>query len=220
MGHTAEEKIKILYEDSLKDIRAITAHMDDLTSRLEAANQPNTLLAGIATEIKLLGELNGKLVQSQAGLLNAIEETKSVHRAQLIEQTKAQVEIFTRAAGARSTAEMQAIMESGQAARTAILKGVGDEAVKIVKERVAQEKTSLNEASDAFINAKIAFDDAVDESIGKTKVAVKKFDEILQASVDKHKPMGWAGQLISIVLAGFAGATLSVLLLAKVLIHP
>lgn len=39
MGHTAEEKIKILYEDSLSDIRELTGRMELMTAAVVAAAQ-------------------------------------------------------------------------------------------------------------------------------------------------------------------------------------
>lgn len=47
MGHTAEEKIKILYEDSLNDIRGLTDRMESLTAAVVAAAE--TVNAGKAT---------------------------------------------------------------------------------------------------------------------------------------------------------------------------
>jgi len=64
MGHSAEERIKILYEDSLQEIRELTNRMEAIaTSITAAANQIN----------------NGKTVmraESEKLLVKAVEEIK------------------------------------------------------------------------------------------------------------------------------------------------
>lgn len=42
MSHTAEEKIKILYEDSLRDVRDLTNRMESMTATLVAATETVT----------------------------------------------------------------------------------------------------------------------------------------------------------------------------------
>ena len=65
MGHTSEEKINILYEDSLADIRDLTKRMEGVSTRIAAAadavgrgqiilhKQNETLLTGHINDIKV-----------------------------------------------------------------------------------------------------------------------------------------------------------------------
>jgi hypothetical protein len=64
MGHSAEEKIKILYEDSLQDIRELTAKMEAIAMAISAAT----------TELK-----SGKSViraETERLLIDAVKEIK------------------------------------------------------------------------------------------------------------------------------------------------
>lgn len=67
-GHNAEEKLNILYEDSLKDMR-------DLTTRMEAvATTLVTVANSINNRTSVLGDKNEKLLMSQV-----TEITAAVH---------------------------------------------------------------------------------------------------------------------------------------------
>ncbi len=64
-GHSSEEKLKILYEDSLREIR-------ELTDRMEAMSQSNAETAKFIVEVK-----NNLLAENEQLLMGAIVEIKN-----------------------------------------------------------------------------------------------------------------------------------------------
>lgn len=225
-GYSAEEKIKILYEQSLFDIREITNQCAALIARIEEANKPNTLLAGISKETNLLLSLDKNLVQSKDALLGTIEQVKAVHTAHIADLLAAsanQMEVvsaekldaFTKCALATSQAEVTSIVQSAEAVKEKVLQAVGDECVRIVRERVAKEDSSLTAASKAYTKLTADFETAMVKRHKDALEAVQKFDAALQKSIEDHAQVGWFGRFVGIAGAVAFGVVIAGLLMAK-----
>lgn len=215
-GYSSEEKMKILYEDSLKDIREISAQIAAVTARIEAANAPNTLLAGISKEVTLLIDLEKSLVKSKDALLGTINQAKEIHEAHIADLLEASIkqmdavsaerlDAFVKDAVANFQTVVADIIKNAQEVKTKIVQDVGDEAVRIVRDRVAKEDTSLSAASAAYTRLTADFEKAMVQRHKDAADAVKTFGEALQNTIKEHAPMGLLGQVVWLFVSSAVG---------------
>jgi hypothetical protein len=211
-GYSAEEKIKILYEEGLRDIRKISSRMEDLMARLEAANQPNTFLHGIDAQISVLALTGLRFERLQTEILSAVDEVKAVHDAHIANivtegkthiaaQTAEQIALFEKAAMVRSEVEIRAIVEASQ-------KSLNKAITDLVLEKFQFQNTALSVAINIFESKSEEFKSVIETESGKATRAAEGFKNKLESI----QPLGLVGQSLSIVASGAVGSVMVLLI--------
>lgn len=210
----------IMLEESEKKQAQI---FSELAGRVEHAK--TSLIASINT----MADMDKKLSQSKADLLSTIEATKSVqkdHIADLLAASMKQMEAvsaekldaFTKCALETSQAEVTSIVKEAEEVKKAILQSVASESIKIVRERVALEDSSLTEASNAYKKLTSEFEGAMVKRHKDALESVKRFDEALQNSIKEHADVGWFWRIAGMTLAAAIGTVFAGFLMAKSII--
>ncbi|MDP1872060.1 MAG: hypothetical protein Q8K61_10605 [Gallionella sp.] len=210
-GYSTESKIKILYEDGLRDIREISSRMENLMTRLEAANQPNTFLHGIDAQISVLALTGLRFERLQTEILSAVDEVKAVHDAHIANivtegkthisaQTEKQIALFEKAAMVRSEVEIRAIVEASQ-------KSLNKAITDLALEKFQFQNSALSEAINVFESKSEEFKSVIETQSSKAIRAAEGFKNKLESI----QPLSWVGQSLSIVASGAVGAAIALL---------
>jgi len=184
----------ILLEESEKKQAQIFA---ELAGRVEQAK--TSLVAGIHTMI----DMDKKLVQSKADLLSSVESTKEIHAAHIADRLEASMrqieavsaerqDAFIKGAVSTSQAVIADLVKSGEDVKQSVLKGVGDEAVRLVRDRVARERTTLSEASQSFADTGGKFAQLYIELESRVDAQINKFSKGLDQIIAEKTPSVFA----------------------------
>lgn len=192
--------------------KLVMGEIDDTVKQIEG------LSARVETSKNQLSEIEAALTKSsdliartaqaaEAASKKYITDLISAGMVELEKKTAAQVEVFSQAAELRSEADTQAMLQVAQDARAAALKGLADEAAKIVSNRVAVETTNLNAASARFEEAGEAIAQ-INRAAGQ---AVKKLDAGMQEAIEKNQPNLFVNLLLNVLCGSVAAGVIFVL---------
>lgn len=159
--------------------------------------------------IHSMNDTDKKIIQSKTDLLSSLETTKAIHAAHVADLLVAsekqmeavsaeRLDAFIKGSASTSQAVIADIVQNAEAVKQAVVKGVGEEAIRLVRDRVSRENTTLSEASRSFVETGGKFANLYVEREGRINAQIIKFGEALDKIIDKKTPSKWGSFLIAI----------------------
>lgn len=186
----------------------------------------NSLNKSIDSQIAGLNEVDKKLAATKVSIIEVVAQTKEVHNAHISDElalaskkleavSAEKFDAFAKNATSTSQALVVDIVRSAEETKAKMLEDLGNEAVRIVRDRVARENTSLSEASKALYDLTEAYKAEMVKRNEDAVKAVSTFSVDLQKTIKAHAPMGRVGQIVWMFVSAVIGAVAIVLALQQ-----
>ncbi len=193
-------------------IDSVQKHFDNQSEKMKSFE-----LTRIELDKRLLALQNNLIVTSEA--LQAAHEKRAGELLAGVQQqfdavAAEKMDAFLKGVVAASQQEVADLIKSAEATKLKLLQDVGHEAVQIVRDRVARENTTLNQASESFIKASADYTKDIADRQTDLKTAVTSFDTQLQETISERAGFGWMGQIVWMFLSAILTAGGLILALA------